>query len=155
MTNYVLGSAAGIVIGAHHGAERPPRTVPEDVVATEPVAAPVGEAWAALDAETREQYILGKIRRTVTLTLPAECDRYADLDLYVDDSVVVGEMLPWPRGERNRRLAATDYVDAAGWRTSQSAEALAACDAYRAALRDLPTTSPDPWNVQWPMASEA
>ncbi|WP_081880478.1 phage tail assembly chaperone [Paenirhodobacter enshiensis] len=52
------------------------------------------------------------------------------------------------RAERSRRLAACDWTQA---RDSPLSDAdLAAWAAYRAALRDLPSTATDPTAVVWP-----
>lgn len=66
------------------------------------------------------------------------------------DESEVGQSLVWPRAERNRRLAQTDYVEYPGYRAGKSEERLAAEDAYRAQLRELPDTHPDPALIVWP-----
>ena len=48
------------------------------------------------------------------------------------------------RGERNARLAETDYLALADSTLTDEMRA------YRQALRDLPANTPDPANVVWP-----
>jgi hypothetical protein len=75
---------------------------------------------------------------------------------YVDDQVVsftqseidateIAEAWPELRRERNRRLSASDWTQAADAPVDRAAWA-----AYRQALRDLPANTADPRDPQWP-----
>jgi len=54
------------------------------------------------------------------------------------------------RAIRNRRLAACDHCGLADVRAGMDSEDLAAWDAYRQALRDLPGQAGFPDTVTWP-----
>ena len=56
---------------------------------------------------------------------------------------------PWPRGERDARLAASDWTQAADAPLSKGAKA--GWTQYRAALRALPESRPDPASIEWPV----
>lgn len=64
----------------------------------------------------------------------------------------IGQPLAWPRLKRDRLLAACDWTQQADVLASMAADKKAAWTAYRAALRNLPQTSPDPLAIIWPVA---
>lgn len=64
----------------------------------------------------------------------------------------IGEPVPWPRAKRDALLAACDWTQQPDVKAAMAADKQAAWVTYRAALRNLPTTSPDPRAVTWPVA---
>lgn len=80
--------------------------------------------------------------------LPEAPDDFYLWDLS-SESWVPDEEAAWEalRIERNRTLAASDWTQVPDAPVDQAAWA-----AYRQQLRDLPSTTTDPFNVQWPQS---
>ena len=70
--------------------------------------------------------------------------------VFVEADGVPGEPLPWPRAERDQRLAACDWTQMPD--VTLTDDARAAWRLYRTALRDLPRLFPDPARIVWPVS---
>lgn len=99
-------------------------------------------------SERRSRQLAGIARNLETLSQP---DARTLVDAAIYSESVVGAPLQWPRAERARRLAETDWTQAA----DVDASIRDRFSAYRAALRDLPNVCPDPLAVVWPSKPSA
>ena len=103
-----------------------------------------GEVYVVADASPDRHYI----RDGTVIEYPPKPAPWATFDFaaqqWVDarsDDLLFAEL----RAERNRRLAASDWTQVPDAPVDQAAWAL-----YRQALRDLPSTTTDPRNPDWP-----
>jgi len=83
---------------------------------------------------------------------PAEGELYLSPAVYSEAEI--RQPLPWPRAWRGRLLAETDFWELPSVRAAAGSVRNEARDAWRAALRDLPETCPDPWDVTLPERPE-
>ena len=96
----------------------------------DPMMIPEGGHWAEGNHDRFSRYVDGQV---VSFT-------QSEID-----TTEIAEAWPELRRERNRRLSASDWTQAADAPVDSLAWAI-----YRQALRDLPAKTEDPRNPQWP-----
>lgn len=106
-------------------------------------------ARAGVDRADRLARMIASHERAIAALDAPDARVYVDAGMYAES--VVGGPLLWPRRYRDKLIAATDWTQGA----DIPGDLQARYASYRAALRNLPETYPDPLNITWPQLGTA